>query len=105
MLNISTAPGNTQKAIGIIVLLSLLGWLLFSPWGYLKFRQIRQELTAQHRTNRELIEENRALRTAIERLQNDPAYIREIARKEHGLIKKNEMIFPFPEKKGKAPKE
>jgi cell division protein FtsB len=49
--------------------------------------------------NEQLREANTALRQEIDKLRNDPAYLEEVARRQFGLIKKNEVIYEFPKKK------
>jgi len=45
--------------------------------------------------NKNLEQRNVQLRREIDRLQNDDAYLEELARKKYGLLKKNEMVFEF----------
>jgi cell division protein FtsB len=35
------------------------------------------------------------LQNEIDRLNNDPSYLEDIARKEYGLLKKNEKVYDF----------
>ena len=49
--------------------------------------------------NKRLEEENAILREEIDRLKHDPTYLEEKARKEYGLLKKNEMLYKFDKKK------
>ena len=51
--------------------------------------------------NEELRQENQVLKEEIDKIQNDPEYLEEVARKKFGLIKKNELIFNFRKKRKK----
>ncbi len=46
-----------------------------------------------------LEEENAQLSKEIEQLQNDPAFLEEVARQKYKLLKKNEKVFEFTPKK------
>jgi cell division protein FtsB len=43
----------------------------------------------------QLKQENEELQNDINRLENDPLYLEEVARREYGLLKKNERVFDF----------
>ena len=49
--------------------------------------------------NQRLEAENKALRKELIRLQDDPAYLEEKARKEYGMLKENEVLYIFKKKK------
>lgn len=84
--------------ISAIVTMIVVLWIFFSPMGLLKYYQIRKELNEVQAANQELSESNEKLRAEIDKLKNDPAFLEELARKEYGLIKKNEIIFQFTNK-------
>lgn len=87
----------------VLVVVALL-WLLFAPGsGVLSLWKRREELKRLEEQTVQLEEENEILRKDIDRLQNDPEYLEEIARKEYGLLKKNERVFEFAP--GKSAKE
>jgi cell division protein FtsB len=48
--------------------------------------------------NKRLAEENKALQKEIDRLQDDPAFLEEKARKEYGMLKENEVLYIFKKK-------
>ena len=52
----------------------------------------------------ELEKENHDLRAEIDGLLNDPEYLEEIARKEYGLLRKNERVFDFSSSSSKKKK-
>ena len=52
--------------------------------------------------NSQLEAKNAELTKDIKRLQSDDTYLEEVARKKHGLLKKNETVYEFdPPKKKK----
>ena len=59
---------------------------------------VSEEIERLQIENKKLLEENTALQEEIDRLQNDPAYLEEKARKEYGLLKENEVLYIFKKK-------
>ena len=84
-----------------IVAFLFICWIIFGPNGSLKYYQVTKELAAVRAENQELEKQNKALRKEVAKLLSDPEYIEETARKEYGLIQKNEIIFEFQQKKKK----
>ncbi|MCB2182723.1 MAG: septum formation initiator family protein [Desulfobulbaceae bacterium] len=81
--------------ISLISTCILTGWLLFSASGILKYRELKKQVDLVKAENQRLQEENQLLRTKIDRIQNDPAYLEEVARGQYKLQKKNEVVFEF----------
>lgn len=81
--------------LSFIFLLTTTGWVLFKNYGALEYYNIRQDLTATRAKNIALEKENHTLRDEIGKLQNDPDYLEDIARRRYDMLKKNEMIFKF----------
>ena len=48
-----------------------------------------------------LVEKNNVLREEIKRVTTDERYLEEVAREQHGLLKKDEMVFDFSPKEKK----
>ena len=82
-----------RPALLFLVLLAL--WLLLSPYGLWRYAKVSGELKELRAESQRLETQNRELLTEITRLQNDPAYIEEVARREYGLLKENEILFDF----------
>jgi cell division protein FtsB len=81
---------------GIFFAVLVLLWAVFAPdRGILDMIQTRNKLEKLQAENKKLAEENTALRKKIDRLQDDPAYLEEKARKEYGLLKENEVLYIF----------
>jgi len=79
----------------LAVVLGLL-WILFAPGrGLLYYHRLQNQVDRLTMENKNLEQRNVQLRREIDRLQNDDAYLEELARKKYGLLKKNEMVFEF----------
>jgi len=76
----------------------LLGWHLFSPYGLLQYFHLQKQLAKVRTENEFLSQRNRKLSEELDRFKKDDTYFAEIARKQHGMIKKNEIIFDFSKK-------
>lgn len=94
---------KTLWFLGALVVVFFLLWILFAPGrGFLHFLQLRKEITALTEENSRLEARNVELSEDIKRLRSDDKYLEEVARKKHGLLKKNETVFEFaPPKKKK----
>jgi cell division protein FtsB len=87
-----------EASIILVLLMAL--WIIFSPWyGLIRFFQVNKELAEIQTANQALYEENQKLQAEIDRLKNDPAYQEEVARKQFGLLKDNEILYDFNKKK------
>ena len=85
---------------GLFFALFIFLWILFAPnRGILDLFRAQEELGKVQAENKRLGEENQALQTEINRLQNDPGYVEEKARKEYGMLKENEVLYIFKNKK------
>ena len=85
--------------IGVFLVVLILLWVLIAPKkSALHLVKAKQELEAIQAENKRLEEENEVLREEIDRLKHDPTYLEEKARKEYGLLKKNEMLYKFEKK-------
>ncbi len=94
-------PNVFWPAVGAIVVLLVL-WVLFAPGsGYLHYKKAQRQLGAIEQENLRLQRDNEALRQEIGRLKTDEAYLEEVARKKHGLLKKNERVYEFNSPGGK----
>jgi cell division protein FtsB len=88
--------------VGIVVAVLLLLWVLFAPGrGFFHYRKLQREIATLTEENARLATRNVELSEDIKRLQSDDAYLEEVARKKHGLLKKNETVFEFEQPKKK----
>ena len=82
--------------LGAAVAVLLVLWFLFAPGrGYLHYRKLHREVENLTRENSRLEAQNAELVKDIRRLKSDEAYIEDVARKKHGLLKKDEMVYDF----------
>jgi cell division protein FtsB len=80
----------------LVVAVLLLLWVVFAPGrGYYHFRKMQREIDMLAAENSRLEARNLELSEDIRRLRSDEAYIEEIARQKHGLLKKNETVYEF----------
>ena len=88
---------NTKQrifiGISILLLFSLLLFIMFSDSGLADYFQLKSDRDRLLQENERLKQENLSLYRTIERLKHDPEYIESIARKELGMIKKDEVIL------------
>jgi cell division protein FtsB len=97
--NLLQGRKTIQIAVAAIILLILL-WVVFSSrTGIVRFFQVNREKEAVQTANKDLEQKNKQLQDEVDRLEKDPATIEEVARKQFGLIKKNEIIYDFSKKK------
>ena len=81
------------------LILFLLFFFFFGKGGkYLKLREQNFSLSLEVE---ELQKQNTELKNEIEKLKTDQKYFEEVARREYGLLKKNEMVFDFNKKQAK----
>jgi len=82
----------------LLVVLFLL-MIVFAPGkGLLFLRKQKMQVDALHAEKQELVEKNNALREEINRVKTDVNYLEQVARGQHGLLKKDEMVFDFSPK-------
>lgn len=85
--------------IGVFLLILLLLWIVFAPdRGILALYKSNKEIQRLQAENAKLEQENMVLQEEINRLQNDPAFLEEKARKEYGMLKDNEVLYIFKKK-------
>jgi len=98
-----------KKRFLLFILISflILGFLTFlGEKGVLHLLRLQKELGRIKETNVKMEEENQRLKEEVRRLQYEKRYIEEIARKELGMVKEEEMIYLFdlPSKGEGSPK-
>jgi|GEM_PF-661410 len=83
-------------ALGAVILAALI-YLVASADSFIKSGELEKEIQRlQHEIN-VLEDENRLLRQKKDRLETDPAYIEDEARKKLGLIRPGEVIYRLSE--------
>jgi cell division protein FtsB len=81
------------------VILFILYFTIFGERGLLRIYHLNQEKEDVQKRAAALQLENDQLKREIEALKSDRRYLESIARKDFGLVRKNEIIYQFPVKK------
>ena len=85
-------------SIVVMALFSLLLFIMFSDNGLADLFKLKSDRDRLLQENARLKQENLTMYRTIDRLKNDPDYIESIARKELGMIRKDELILkPKPQ--------
>ncbi len=79
--------------ISVFLLVSLFFFILYSEQGLFDLNLLKKERDVLVENNEQLARENLSLSVEIDRLENDPKYIENIARKELGMIAEDELIL------------
>ena len=80
-------------SITAFLLVALFCFTIFSEHGLMDLNLLKQEQDSLQENNEQLTRENLALSVEIDRLENDPDYIEDVARRELGMIRKDELIL------------
>ena len=80
-------------SIAVFLLVSLFFFILYSEHGLYDLNLLKKERDALVENNEQLKRENLSLSIEIDRLENDPKYIENIARQELGMIAEDELIL------------
>lgn len=92
--DLTKAERRLLRRVLLLVAAAAVLWFLFAPnVGLLHYHGLQEQVDSLARENRELEERNAELEEEIDRLQNDDAYLEELARKKYGLLKENETIY------------
>ncbi len=81
--------------VAVCILAPLIAWLGFGRHGFIHLYGVERERQAFIEKINKLTEENQALFEEIHRLRTDPKHVEMVARRELGLVKKNEVIYRF----------
>lgn len=80
-------------SITAFLLVPLFFFIIFSEHGLLDLNLLKKEKNALVEQNEQLARKNLSLSVEIDRLENDPKFIENVARQELGMIGKDEMIL------------
>ncbi|MGD9082201.1 MAG: septum formation initiator family protein [Desulfobacterales bacterium] len=84
---------NVLLAVAIVVSLMMMMFILFGENGLADLNRLKVERDDLLKKNAELIQQNLFLCREIERLKTDPEYVENLARKELGVIRKDEVVI------------
>ncbi len=94
---------NTKKSVLlafiILAIFSLLLFIIFGENGLADLHLLKTERNVLLKQNAELAKKNLDLYREIERLKSDPKYLESVARKELGVVGKDELIFKLRDKR------
>ena len=88
--------GRRWPLVPLLLVLAMLLLAVFGDRGLLRAVQYRRQKEALEAELRQLEEANAALRKEIAALRSDRRTIEGIARKELGMVRKDELIYQFP---------
>ncbi|MBI5468676.1 MAG: septum formation initiator family protein [Deltaproteobacteria bacterium] len=91
--------GFKKKYLLLALIPAIAAFAVFGDKGLLDVYKLKKELNGILSYNRSLDAENRALEEKISLLKTDRRYIGYIARKELGMIGKNEVVYRIEETK------
>ena len=78
--------------ISILLMFLVLLFIVFSDKGLMEFRRLKADKVILLQKNDRLKKQNLLLYKEIERLKNDPEYVENVARKEYGMVGKDEVV-------------
>jgi cell division protein FtsB len=78
-----------------VAMFGLMGVILFGDNGLMELRRLRRAHQQLVTENCILARDNLRLCRTIDRLQNDPRFVENVARQELGMVRENELIFTF----------
>ena len=80
-------------SIAACILAALFLFTIYSEHGLVDLKLLKQKRSSLLENNERLTRENLSLSVEIDRLENDPEYIEDVARRELGMIRKGELIL------------
>ena len=80
-------------ALGFFLILGLITF--FGENGILHLLRLKKEMGGIKEANLQLVKENEELKEEVRKLKQEKKYIEEIARKELGMVKEDEIIYQF----------
>jgi cell division protein FtsB len=79
-------------SLAILLMFSILLFILFGDKGLMDFNHLKREKNLLIQKNQDLNRNNLIMYRHIERLKKDPAYIESVARKDYGMVGKDEIV-------------
>jgi cell division protein FtsB len=91
---------NILLAVAIISMFLMLLFIIVGNNGLIDLYRLKTKKDHLVSKNGELTKKNLSLYREIERMKNDPKYVENVARKELGVIGKDEVIIKVKKRKG-----
>jgi cell division protein FtsB len=80
----------------LLIPLSLIFLLIiFGDKGLIDYGKLKEKLVLLREANNSIVNENNALKAEIVLLRSDVQYIGMVARKELGMVEKNDIVYQF----------
>ncbi len=89
---------QTRFVLRFAVIVTVLGfcWVILAPGsGVVSYIKKRSELKKLEKATVDIRKQNSTLRDEIDKINNDVAFLEEVARNDCGLLKKNEIVLSF----------
>jgi cell division protein FtsB len=86
---------KVMLAVALLAMFHFLLMVLFDDNGWVELRRLEQTRQELVKGNARLRHHNLQMYRSVDRLQNDPAFVENIARQELGMIRSDELIFKF----------
>ena len=90
---------NIMLVLAIMTMFLMLLFMVFGENSLTDLYQLKIKKDSLSKNNDALKKENLSLYREIERLKNDPEYVEDVARKELGVIGKDEVIIKVKKRK------
>jgi len=94
-----TPQGQRQSTLfgklALLVVLLILGVALFGEKGVVRLVKLMREREHLAQEVQQLKQENDRLKHQIEALRSDQHYLEQLARKELGMVREDELVFQF----------
>jgi cell division protein FtsB len=90
-----------QKIMLTVTIIAMFGFLLvvlFGDNGLFELNRLQYTRQSLLKDNAQTTQKNLQMYRSVDRLQNDPNYIENIARRELGMVRSDELIFKFKTK-------
>lgn len=100
--NVQTESGGRLPLIPIVLILIILGFALFGKKGILRTLQASRHHAALEAEVQQQEAVIRQLKEEIQSLRSDRQYIEDIARRELGMVKEDELVYQFAQGSDKA---
>ena len=84
-----------QGRFALLIILVMLALAVFGEKGVLRAYKLSQERHSLETEIQSLQEKNEALREEINLLRNDLEYLEDVARRDLGMVKDDELIYQF----------
>ena len=90
-----TKKRKVSFGIALVAMFLFVFLIFFGDNGLLELFRKRNDHSRLVTANQQLVQDNSRLYRMVDRLRNDPDFIEDVARKELGMVRADELIFTF----------